>query len=459
MIQCRNVFLARMMSLEGLLFYFEREGVMKKLSFSRLLWLFFLVPGMLVAADLSTKAGSVGKISLLIGSVIAIDGQGVKRTLKRGAVVYEKDTIETAAGGHAHLHFVDDGVVSLRPNSRLKIDSYVFDVQNPNQNSIRLNLETGVLRSISGQATKDAHERFRLNTPITAVGVLGTDFLVRTEVDKMWAAVFSGAIAVAPLDEVGCTTAGLGACSNALRLSAGMGDLMFEYDVQKGVNQIIKRDENLPNEKADLQGLGEQGLDALSRTDVNSSELNAAQQVKGLPGNVELSPFAWGRWGWVSFPEDDLSQEIQQARQGRGVTVADSYFSLYRDNTEVLELPWRQAEQYRFKLTKSYVHYIEKTDAWLTPTITKGTIDAGELSVNFLNQEVSTYLEMSHDVGGSAVLDLTGSIDQNGIITANDHNGSMAAGALSPQGQHAGLLFEHSVDGGVFNGISTWEKR
>ena len=70
---------------------------MKKLSFSRLLWLFFLVPGGLVAADLSTKAVSVGEISLLIGSVIATDGQGAKRTLKRGAFVYEKDTIETAA--------------------------------------------------------------------------------------------------------------------------------------------------------------------------------------------------------------------------------------------------------------------------------------------------------------------------------------------------------------------------
>ena len=431
---------------------------MKKLSFSRLLWLFFLVPGGLVAADLSTKAVSVGEISLLIGSVIATDGQGAKRTLTRGAFVYEKDTIETAAGGHAHLHFIDDGVVSLRPNSRLKIDSYVFDAQNPDQNSIRLNLESGVLRSISGKATKDAHERFRLNTPITAVGVLGTDFLVRAEAEKMWAAVFSGAIAVAPLGEMGCTTAGLGACANALRLSAGMGDLMFEYDVQKGVQRIIERDENLPQVKSGFQGSAEQGLGALGRADVSSSELNAAQRVQGLVPNIELSPFAWGRWHGPSWAGDRLSQSFQLASQNRGVTVGSRYFALFQDQTEPVGLPFGTPVQYDFKLTQGQVHFVEKAPKWVIPSITPGTLKEGRLSVNFANQQISTYLNMSHPVGGGAVLDLTGTVDPRGIFTARDAT-SMAAGALSQQGQHAGMLFERSVESGAFHGISTWEKR
>jgi len=446
---------------------------MKKLSFSRLLWLFFLTPGGLVAADLSMKAVFVGEISLLIGSVIATDGQGAKRTLKRGAFVYEKDTIETAAGGHAHLHFVDDGVVSLRPNSRLKIDSYVFDAQNPDQNLIRLNLESGILRSISGKVTKDAHERFRLNTPITAVGVLGTDFLVRAEGQKMWAAVFSGAIAIAPLDGVGCTTAGLGACSNALRLSAGMGDLMFEYNVQKGVQRIIERDENLPKVKAGFQGSGEQGLGVLSRTDVSSSELNAAQRVQatdvssselnaaqrvqGLVRNVELSPFAWGRWG-PSLAGDRLSQPFHQASLNREVTVGSRYFALFRDQTEPVDLPFGSPVQYDFKLAQGQVHFVEKVPMWMIPTVTSGGLKEGRLSVNFANQQISVFLNMSHPVGGNAVLDLTGTVDQRGIFTARD-NKAMAAGALSAQGQHAGMLFERSVEGGVFHGISTWEKR
>ena len=431
---------------------------MKKLSFSRLLWLFFLAPSGLVAADLSTKAVSVGEISLLIGSVVATDGQGTKRALTRGALVYEKDTIETAAGGHAHLHFVDDGVVSLRPNSRLKIDSYVFNAQNPDQNSIRLNLESGVLRSISGKATKDAHERFRLNTPITAVGVLGTDFLVRAEAEKMWAAVFSGAIAVAPLDQAGCTTAGLGACAKALRLSAGMGDLMFEYDVQKGVQHIIKRDGNLPETTSGFQGSAKQGLGVLGRADVSSSEINAAQRVQGLVPHVELSPFAWGRWHGPSWAGDSLSQPFLQATQNKQVTVGSRYFALFQDKTEPVGLPFGAPVQYDFKLTQGQVHFIEKVPKWVIPSITPGNINAGRLSVNFASQQIATQINMSHPVGGDAVLNLTGTIDSRGIFTARDAT-SMAAGALSQQGQHAGMLFERSVEGGAFHGISTWEKR
>ncbi|HIL38965.1 MAG TPA: hypothetical protein EYG29_00820 [Methylococcales bacterium] len=431
---------------------------MKKLSFSRLLWLFFLAPGWLVAADLSTKAISVGEVSLLIGSVIATDGEGAKRTLNRGAFVYEKDTIETAAGGHAHLHFVDDGVVSLRPNSRLKIDSYVFDAQNPGQNSIRLNLESGVLRSISGKVTKDAHERFRLNTPITAVGVLGTDFLVRAEAEKMWAAVFSGVIAVAPLNDMGCTTAGLGACANALRLSAGMGDLMFEYDDQNGVQRIIERDDNLPKESSGFQGSAEQGLGNLGQIDGSSSEINAARQVQSLGLNIELSPFAWGRWHGLSWDGDSLSQSFKQASQGRQGTVGSRHFALFQDQTEPVDLPFGMPVQYDFKLVQGQVHFVENAPTWVIPSITAGTLTEGRLSVNFANQQIATYLNMSHPVWGDAVLDLTGSVDSRGIFTARD-NTSMAAGALSQQGQHAGMLFERSVEGGVFHGISTWEKR
>jgi hypothetical protein len=458
---------------------------MKKLSFSRLLWLFFLVPGGLVAADLSTKAVSVGEISLLIGSVTATDGQGAKRTLTRGAFVFEKDTIETAAGGHAHLHFIDDGVVSLRPNSRLKIDSYVFNAQNPDQNSIRLNLESGVLRSISGKATKDAHERFRLNTPITAVGVLGTDFLVRAEAKKMWAAVFSGAIAVAPLDEISCTTAGLGACAKALRLSAGMGDLMFEYDVQRGVQRIIERDENLPqvkrnenqpqvkhnenlpqvkrNENQPQVKLGfpvsaEQGFGALGRSEVSSSELNAAQRVQQVVPAIEVSPFAWGRWHGHNWAGDSLSQSFQLASKNKKVTVGSRYFALFQDKSEPVGLPFGTRNKYDFKLTGGQVHFVEKESKWVILSITPGVINEERLSVNFANQKIATYINMSHPIGGNVVLDLTGTIDQRGIFTARDAT-SMAAGALSQQGQHAGMLFERSVENGAFHGISTWEKR
>ncbi|MFM8637711.1 MAG: ATP-binding cassette domain-containing protein, partial [Betaproteobacteria bacterium] len=51
-----------------------------------------------------------------------------------------------------------------------------------------------VVRSITGQWGEAAKDRFRLNTPLAAIGVKGTDFAVRVEPDKTAAAVYTGAI-------------------------------------------------------------------------------------------------------------------------------------------------------------------------------------------------------------------------------------------------------------------------
>ena len=433
---------------------------MKKLNISRLLCFFFLAPAALAAADLSTKAVSVGKVSLLIGSVIVTDGQGAKRALTRGAFVYEKDTIETAAGGHAHLHFVDDGVVSLRPNSRLKIDSYVYNIKNPEKNSIRLNLESGVLRSLSGKAAQEDHDRFRLNTPITAVGVLGTDFIVRSESEKMWAAVYSGAIAIAPLDGRGCHAGGLGACSDALRLSAKMGDLMFVYDGQKGINHVIKRDQHLFPKDSDQ----EEGQDSHRDSSIgvgSATDLNAAKIVQGrsalLP--TESSPFAFGRWYRNAWDGDQLSQPFKQASDGRKVTVGSPYYAVFKESLAPMNVPWGQSVQFDFKLTDGSVHFIENTPGWLSPKVSEAKLGIGSsfLRINLADQSVSTRIGMSHDQAGSTQLNVSGTINEQGMFAARGDSG-MAAGALSGEGGHAAMLFEKTVEGGVFHGISTWSR-
>ncbi|MBT4146596.1 MAG: FecR domain-containing protein [Gammaproteobacteria bacterium] len=434
---------------------------MKKLSFSRLLWLFVLAPGGLVAADQSMKAVSVGEVSLLIGSVVATDGQGAKRTLNRGAFVYEKDMIETAAGGHAHLHFVDDAVISLRPNSRLRIDSYVYNIGNPDKNSIRLNLDSGVLRSLSGKASQDAHDRFRLNTPIAAVGVLGTDFIVRSESERMWAAVYSGAIAVAPFDKQGCHSGGLGACSNALRLSAKMGDLMFVYDGQKGINHVIKRDQHLPRKESALQSdqQGRQGLHNDSSQQVGSAtSMNAAKVVQGRKvSSIEASPFAFGRWHGDAWNGDQISEPFKQASAGRKVTVGSPSYAVFRKPIASMNISWGQPVQFDFKLTNGNVHFLENTPSWVAPKVSAAVLGNSFLHINLADQSVSTRVEMSHAQTGPVHLNVRGTINNQGLFSAHGDNG-MAAGALSAEGGHAAMLFEKKVDRGVFHGISSWNR-
>ncbi|MBK9684459.1 MAG: FecR domain-containing protein [Betaproteobacteria bacterium] len=87
--------------------------------------------------------------------------------------VFVGDRVETSASGHVHLKFVDDAAVAVRPDSSLEIQAYRFDAQRPAGSEVRLQVEHGIARSISGRATEVDKNRFRLNTPVAAIGVRG----------------------------------------------------------------------------------------------------------------------------------------------------------------------------------------------------------------------------------------------------------------------------------------------
>jgi hypothetical protein len=55
----------------------------------------------------------------------------------RHATIRVGDHIETQAGGHVHLKFVDGGLLSVRPASRLYIESYSYSAQRPEQGAIK----------------------------------------------------------------------------------------------------------------------------------------------------------------------------------------------------------------------------------------------------------------------------------------------------------------------------------
>jgi hypothetical protein len=434
----------------------------------------------------------VGEVVLLIGQVEVVDGLGVRRKLNRGQVVRVKDTIETDVGGHAHLRFVDDAVVSLRPRSRLFIDLYTYDLVNPEKNAIRFNLESGVLRSLSGKATESSHERFRLNTPITAIGVLGTDFVVRAESKKMWAAVYSGAIEIAPFDSHGCHSEGLGSCLNATYLSKGMGGIMFEFNESNGgirmipldseiVGSLVKENKDsglmMSNMSPEKVGLSESGVLSEETVVLKSASSNSNRHVKpsgaGRMSVSELSatgylkkinatpfPFAWGRWHGVAWPGGEMAQSIEKAMLGRNVVVANSGYLLFRDVSELTRVPFSLAGDFNFKLSQGQVHFVKNTLAWVPiwkrTDVSLGEISNGELSINFSTKEFASKIEMSHPIVGVSVMNLQGLLSQDGLIRGSNATASRGSGAVSKGGDYASMLFEHPVEAGVFYGVSDW---
>ena len=186
----------------------------------------------------ASQAEGVGSVSLLIGEAWVVRSDGSQQALQRGTQVRVGDRIETSANGHVHMRFVDNAAVSVRPQSSLEVQAYQFDPQRPELNEVRLRVEKGTSRSISGAATDADKSRFRLNTPIAAIGVRGTDFIVQADAQSVRATVSDGAIAVGALG-AGCSASGLGPCAGAQELSADMGRLMAEVRASDQSTRLV----------------------------------------------------------------------------------------------------------------------------------------------------------------------------------------------------------------------------
>ena len=109
------------------------------------------------------------------GEVMAISAD-VERSLTQGDPVFVEDQVTTGGKSFAMLQFIDGAIVTVRPNSKVIIEQYVFN--SGDEDAAILNLMEGGLRIITGAITKSQPESFKVKTPIALMGVRGTEFAV-----------------------------------------------------------------------------------------------------------------------------------------------------------------------------------------------------------------------------------------------------------------------------------------
>ena len=104
---------------------------------------------------MSEVRDAVGEVSLVLGRAWLETSQG-RIQISAGTSVRASDRILTESNGHVHIRFVDQALLSVRPDSRLEIVQYDFNPDQPQRSAIKLNLEEGITRSISGQGASSA---------------------------------------------------------------------------------------------------------------------------------------------------------------------------------------------------------------------------------------------------------------------------------------------------------------
>lgn len=413
----------------------------------------------------SATSARVGEVVFAVGAPMRVLAGGTE-PVRRGAPVSVGDVLITGAGDHVHIRFVDGAFVSVRPGSRLVLEAYQFDAAAPSQSRVKFDLQTGVARSITGRAGESAKDRFRLNTPVAAIGIRGTDFSVLADAQESRVAVHSGAVVVAPLGN-GCSADALGPCGGdrARELTADVANSFARIDRQR-VEVLAPTGPALTPDKVSPPTESEPAARAPSPDDRSRSgaitELLASRGVgsgvlarpdQGTPPPAAPAPLAWGRWSAVAW-DGDASVAIAEAAVGRRVTVGNAQFALYRTSDPSFSMP--NQGKVDFTLRDAQVHLMTATAA---PS--PGSVSDARLTLDFDSGRFATSLKASHPAiaGGPVGIQAAGLVNGDGMFVSNAAlSNARVAGAITSGATEAAYFFERQVDLGTLLGLTRWTR-
>lgn len=119
----------------------------------------------------------VGVVTLVLGHSTISSGGGVTTLVKKGSVVKPGIVLRPPVVGM----FTSVSWTMPWSCATPKVGWWLRNISTTPPRcwtpEVRFKLETGVARAISGTAAESAKDRFRLNTPLVAIGVRGTDLL------------------------------------------------------------------------------------------------------------------------------------------------------------------------------------------------------------------------------------------------------------------------------------------
>lgn len=126
-----------------------------------------------------SPGSSIGYVKTVAGDASIVSGS--KRTrAEAGRPLYEKDVLETGKDGALGATLKDNTLLSLGPNSRLALESYLLQ---PDRDAYSLitNITRGTVQYVSGLIAKLSPSSVKIKTPLATLGVRGTRLLVRVD--------------------------------------------------------------------------------------------------------------------------------------------------------------------------------------------------------------------------------------------------------------------------------------
>lgn len=220
---------------------------MSKLCFKNF---YSLLVTLLIAFNISLPATAsdqapalvAGEVIFAVGDAYVVSLSGPQKATV-GAMVLAGDRLVTGVNGYVHLRMSDGAFLGVRSDSLLEINEYMFDTTQPQNGRVRLFLKEGTVRAISGRIAHENKQNFRLNTPLAAIGVRGTDFVTAVDQHNTQVAVTAGGVSMAPYGAQ-CIAAELGSClgANVIDLFAEQANSLLVVKQGQAAAQVISGD-------------------------------------------------------------------------------------------------------------------------------------------------------------------------------------------------------------------------
>ena len=146
----------------------------------------------------------VGTVVRQTGKVSVIDAKGNIQVLAVGGSVKEGDAVATEKASSVQLQMKDGALIALTAESVLKISLYHSHEANGEKDGIKLTLQKGRMRTITGDTQKDTYQ---LTTPTATIGINGTVYDVMVSPDSAVTTLIlrEGEVVAEPVCEGGAT--------------------------------------------------------------------------------------------------------------------------------------------------------------------------------------------------------------------------------------------------------------
>jgi hypothetical protein len=429
---------------------------------------------LLFAAAGQAGAAEAGRVVFVTGEV-----QVAGKAAVLESAIQEGDELSTGAQGYVYMKTVDGGFLILRPNSKARIIAYKVDADNPANTRVKLELLSGVARSISGQGVKLSRQNFRFNTPVAAIGVRGTDFIVSTDQLTSRIAVVSGGVVVSGFAGA-CGPEGGGPCEgrSSRELFAGQPGMLLQVEKGQNVPKLLNNPGASPDQAVPPRSDEPSGrvagptttVPALPGTAVNLdakkdpiNQLNKPPVVPVLPPvpPVVLVPVPevpkgpdviWGRYERIAGTAPDPAVVAKLANPDYGAAESLGSFVLKRrlDANVVLPTEGRAS----FALVESQVSLSRLTGDARAAGVTEAS-----LNVNFGTRSFDSSL-LVYSAEGEVRVRSVGDIHSSGKIVNNLDSNTKVSGYLTGEKANGAEYIFKTINGQVWTaeGYTRWTR-